>query len=218
MTLYTIASKFEKKIILTASNTFQNIEKVYRDINNLIQQKNTFSLGSNKNLIDQLLNTLNNTVKIYYLNSRDYGISASQHASYLHQLIENLEQLLQVGSLAVNANLSAQLNNIRNSLFNIVPIALAPQRRTTVNNTIPTVNNQSNPSNQSEQERAEAMERVRQLSEEFGKPIVPPKDFQEMQEKMRREQPNAFPPAPPTDEELSNAIPRPQPLPWNMAG
>ncbi len=110
MNIFRLAAKFERKIIFASFNTFQNIEKIRKAIQELSRQPD---------LDQKIVNSLANTAKMYHLNARDYGISAGQHAGYLRQLLEDLEKL----------PTNNQVNQVKSMLNSMVPIGLAAQRK-----------------------------------------------------------------------------------------
>lgn len=112
MNLFRLADKFERKIAFASFNTFQSIEKIKKAIQELPKQPN---------LDQKITSSLSNTAKMYYLNARDYGISAGQHAGYLKQLLEGLEKL----------PTNTQVNQAKSMVNSIVPIGLAAQRKQT---------------------------------------------------------------------------------------
>lgn len=196
MNLFRLAARFERKIIFAGFNTFQNIEKIRRAVQELSKQPD---------LDSKITANLNNVAKMYYLNARDYGISDGQHAGYLRQLLEGIEQLPD----------NDKTNQIKTMIFNMVPIGLAAQRKKVPTPTVtPTVTpgealppisapvyhwNQVSgtipaeptgaaytaPALTPNEKYQQALARAQALADSFAQPLPPPSpEYLEMQKKM----------------------------------
>lgn len=190
MNLFRLAAKFERKIIFANLNTFQNIEKIRKAIQELTKQPD---------LDKKIMGRLDNTAKMYYLNARDYGISRGQHAGYLRQLLEDIEKL----------PTNDKINQIKSMLNNMVPIGLAAQKQKTPIPTTPTVTpgntlpSPDHPWNQvsgtileptgaaytapsaATEAHQQALARAKALAESFAQPLPPlSPEYLEMQKKM----------------------------------
>ncbi len=141
MNLLRIAARLEYKLSLASGLIFTNIQKVRQSVRQLLQLKDLFLNASDDETTTQItLNNLDLTSKMYYLNARDYGISASQHAGYLDQLFDDIDYLYQIkgkmqpsndsskpSSKQIDPMVYSKLDQVKTLLHNIVPIALAPQ-------------------------------------------------------------------------------------------
>jgi len=239
MKMLRLATNFERKITKTAAQTFQQIESLYRLIKNLINQKGTLLANTTqKDSLSSTLRNLGSIAQIYYLNARNYGISGSQHANYLNQIKNNLDQ---VSQMAPSTN--SQVQNVKSNIDNIIPIALKAQIPTPSSTAVsvpvtsvkpnkqylaqqsgnladimaPKYDNTTDVTPTNNEDFKKALERMKQLSEEFGKPLpAPSQETQDAWAKFKKIRPDAFPTEPPTEEQLSKAIPRPKPLPWDL--